>query len=124
MHDVAIGSRADRSGKYAREVERAPPRDFGQRVDLDRLIKMGNDIVLEPAEHVRAQLAACLAFEFGSMTSEQAIDESARNRVPAKRPVGVAFGAFERHAAREIEQRLIETRQALEQLCLERRALR
>jgi hypothetical protein len=62
MHDVAVRSHADRSGKYPREVERAATGDLGQRTSLDALIQMSNDVVPETAQYLLVQPAACQAF--------------------------------------------------------------
>ena len=53
MHDEMVGSYANGSGEYAREMEGTAPRHSCERGDLDRLIEMGNDIVSGPLEHVQ-----------------------------------------------------------------------
>jgi len=54
MHDIAVRSHTDRSGKHAREVKRAAAGNFRQRANLDGLIQMCNDVALETVEHVLA----------------------------------------------------------------------
>src|SRR3981189_3106052 len=123
MHDVAVRSHADRSGKYPREVKRAATGDLGQRTSLNALIQMGNDVVPETAQHLLLQPAERQAFEFCSMSNKQTVNEAAGHTVPEQRPVGIAVGALHRQAARKIEQRLIAAREALDQLCFKCRAL-
>jgi hypothetical protein len=107
MHDVTVRGHAYRSGEHAREVEGATPRYFCERGDLDGLVEVGNDIVSQPLEHVLAQHAAYPAFERRRVTSNQTVNEAARNLVPEKRPVRVIVCALRRQGAREFEKSLV-----------------
>ena len=106
-HDVAVRSHADRSGKHAREVERAAPGYVCERGDVDGFVQMRDDIVFEPLENVLAQHAACPDLRPRSMTSDQPANESGRNLVPEKRPVRIIIGDFQRQGASRIKERLI-----------------
>jgi hypothetical protein len=45
VHNVTMGSRSNRSGEHAGEVERAAPRDVCQLCDVDRLVEMRNYVI-------------------------------------------------------------------------------
>ena len=60
MHDVTVGSHADRSREHARELERAASRQVRERAHFDRFIQVGMNIVSETIEHMSAQCAARL----------------------------------------------------------------
>src|SRR5258708_24130895 len=123
MHDVTVRRHANRPGEHAREVEWAAARYRGERVDLDGLIEVSDDIVPEPFEHFLAQHAPCLASGSRRVPCDQTGDEVAGNLVPEKRAVWIVPGAFQRQGAGKVEQRPVVTREPLDQLRFERRIL-